>query len=177
MKKEKSIHINWLWDTRLDEKKVKDILKDPENPRFSIYAEKLFSRVDDPAVVFQFIDQTTFARKWPAIKKRIEKDAWARSRVEFWQVLYRRLRSRLQEEGVRLRTRKEIGSFPERMTVAQQIRKTRMQAGYTQKELAEKLGVIQQYVSKIESGRENVTIDTLKKIADVLDRRLTVQFT
>lgn len=166
---------NWLWDTRLSEEQVRKILKDPQNPRFNIYAGKLFSRVDDPAVAFHFIDQNTFAHKWPVIKKRIEKDAWAKPKIDFWQILYKRLLTRFQEQGVKLR--KPAGSklFSERIAVARQIKKIRTQSGYTQKDLAEKLGVIQQYVSKVESGSENVTIDTLKRIADILDKRLVIK--
>ena len=47
--------------------------------------------------------------------------------------------------------------------------------GYTQEEMAKKLGVIQQYISKLEAGRENLSVDTLKRIADVLGKRLTIQ--
>lgn len=167
---------NWLWDTRLNEQKVKKILKDPQNPRFNIYAGKLFSRVDDPSVAFQFMDQRTFAHKWPAIKKRIEKDAWAKPKIDFWQTLYKRLLVKLRQEGVKLRESSKEKVSPSRLNVAVQIKEIRVQLGYTQKEMAEKLGVIQQYVSKIESGRENVTVDTLKRIADILDRRLVIMF-
>ena len=166
---------NWLWDTRLSEEQVRKILKDPQNPRFNIYAGKLFSRVDDPAIAFQFVDQNTFVYKWPVIKKRIEKDAWAKPKIDFWQILYKRLLTKLKEQGVKLRKTVEPESSPERVDVARQIRKVRTQSGYTQKDLAEKLGVIQQYISKVESGSENVTIDTLKRLADILDKRLVIK--
>ncbi len=149
---------NWLWDIRLTEMRVSKILKDEKDPRFFIYAEKLFSRVSDPKVCFSFMPKHVFCRQWPAIKKRIEKDAWARKRVAFWQSIYRKI------EGIP----------PERIALAEQIYHIRNQLGYTQKQLATKLGVIQQYVSRLESGRENVTIDTLKNIADVLGKRLNI---
>lgn len=166
---------NWLWDTRLSEQRVKEILKDPQNPRFNIYAGKLFSRIDDPAIAFQFIDQETFAYKWPVIKKRMEKDAWAKLKIDFWQVLYKRVLTKMKEEGRRLRKSVGLKLPPERLNVAGQIKKIRTQLGYTQKDLADKLGVIQQYVSRVESGRENVSIDNLKRIADILDKRLIIK--
>ena len=45
----------------------------------------------------------------------------------------------------------------------------------TQGEIDRKLGVIQQYVSRLEAGQENLTLDTLKKIAQVLGKDLVIQ--
>ena len=150
--------INWLWDTRLSENRIKSILKDEKDPRFYIYAEKLFSRVNDPKVAFTYISREIFRKAWPNISKRVEKDTWAKERLVFWQSFYE----------------KASTVSPERMSVAEQIREIRIRMGYTQKEMAEKLGVIQQFISKMETGRENLTIDTLKRIAEILDKKLMI---
>jgi len=63
----------------------------------------------------------------------------------------------------------------ERMSIAQQIKDIRLKLGYTQTEMAKKLGVIQQFISKLETGRENLTIDTLKHIADVFEKKLIIR--
>lgn len=52
--------------------------------------------------------------------------------------------------------------------VGQQIREARKAKGLTQKELGEKLGVSESTVNQYESGKQNLTIDTLGKIADAL---------
>lgn len=166
--------INWLWDSRLSEKEVKQILKDESHPKFEIYAEKLLSRVNEPKVVFTFIDKGSFCRRWPYIKKRIKKDRWIRDRVVFWQTMYERIYETLKEQGIKVRQRLAIEVSPERMKLAQQIRDIRMKVGYTQNEMAKKLGVIQQYISKIETGHENVSIDTLRRIADVLGKHVVI---
>jgi HTH-type transcriptional regulator / antitoxin HipB len=153
--------VNWLWDTRLSETRVKGILKNEKDPRFYIYAEKLFSRVDDPKRAFGYVTKKIFFQQWPIIKRRIQKDAWGQGKIKFWQTLYD----------------KNIDVSPERMSIAEQIKNIRNQMGCTQKELAKKLGVIQQYVSKLESGRENLTLDTLKRIAEVFGRQLIIEFT
>jgi UDP-N-acetylglucosamine 1-carboxyvinyltransferase len=167
--------INWLWDTRLNEKDVRSILKNEKHPKFDIYAEKLLSRVSDPAVVFDIINLTDFCRRLPTIKKRIKKNRWLKDRVLFWQTIYERVHEKLKGLGIKIRKSREVKIPPERMNLAQQIRDIRMNLGYTQKEIAKKLGVIQQYVSKIESGRENVSIDTLKRIAEVFNKKLIVK--
>ena len=79
------IKINWLWDMRISEEDVKKILKDEMNPRFFIYAEKLFSRVIDPQRAFKYVSKKTFLQNWPKIKIRIQKDTWAINRVKFWE--------------------------------------------------------------------------------------------
>ncbi len=167
--------INWLWDSRLGENKVRKILKDEDHPKFEIYAEKLFSRVSDPKIAFSIIDKVTFCKKWSNIKKRMRKDRWLEDRVVFWQTIYERVHERLKERGIKIRAPQEVKIPLERIKLAQQIRDIRIKSGYTQKDIAKKLGVIQQYISKIECGRENVSVDTLKRIADVFDKRLVVK--
>ncbi len=47
--------------------------------------------------------------------------------------------------------------------------------GLSQKKLAEKLGVKQQLISKIESGSNNITLDTLIRVLTVLGVALKVE--
>lgn len=53
--------------------------------------------------------------------------------------------------------------------IAASIQRQRKAKGYTQKELAERLGVSQVMVSRWENGEENITITTLVKISTALD--------
>lgn len=53
--------------------------------------------------------------------------------------------------------------------VAEMIKEARKARGLTQKELGEKLGVGEPTVNGYESGKQNLTIETLKKIADALN--------
>lgn len=157
---------NWLWDTRLSEARVKKILEDENNPRFYIYAEKLFSRVSDPQAAFGYIPRNVFCRQWPRIQQRIKKDAWIRGRTIAWQKVYDQIADQL---GV------QNNALPERMNVAQQIKDIRIKLGLSQEELAKRLGVIQQFVSKMETGRENLTVDSLKRVADIFGKKLNIR--
>lgn len=169
------VKVNWLWDTMLDEKEVRKILRDIGHPKFNIYAERLLSRVSDPKMVFSILHEIDFCRKWTTIKRRIQKDQWLKDRIVFWQTIYERTCERLKKQGVRIRETQDANIPPERIKVAHEIRNIRIKLGYTQKEIAKKLGVIQQYISKIENGHENVSVDTLKRIADVFDKRLVIK--
>ena len=168
------MQINWLWDSRINEREAKKILRNEENPKFEIYAEKILSRISDPVKVFNIINEKTFCKKWPHIKKRMRKDQWLKDKVMFWQTIYERVYARLKEQGIKIRESEGIKILPIRTKLAQQIKDIRIKLGYTQRDIAKKLGVIQQYVSKIETGRENVSVDTLKRIADVFNKRLIV---
>lgn len=167
--------INWLWDSRLSETEARKILKDENHPKFDIYAEKLFSRISDPKIVFNIVDKVTFCKKWPSIKKRMRKDRWLENRVVFWQTIYERVHESLKMRGIKIRRPQKAKIPPERAKLAQQIRRIRIKLGYTQKDMARKLGVIQQYISKIERGHENVSVDTLKRIADVFGKDLVIK--
>lgn len=53
--------------------------------------------------------------------------------------------------------------------IALQTRDRMRALGLTQKELAERMGCSQQYVSLILKGKENLTLETISKIESVLD--------
>ncbi len=56
------------------------------------------------------------------------------------------------------------------------IKKARIEAGLTQKELGERLGVGEPTISKYERNGQNLTIQTLKKVADALNVELKITF-
>ncbi|MBN1152251.1 MAG: helix-turn-helix transcriptional regulator [Dehalococcoidia bacterium] len=65
------------------------------------------------------------------------------------------------------------GEFSLRRAIVQ----LRNATGLTQHAVAEKLGTYQSALSRLESGRTNVTVDYLAKLAEALDSDLTVCFT
>ncbi len=62
------------------------------------------------------------------------------------------------------------------LRVALEVAKAREKAKMTQRDLADALKTKQQTVSRIERGAQNVTIETLDKIARALHRDLQVRF-
>lgn len=59
-------------------------------------------------------------------------------------------------------------------SVGKMIREARKRKGLTQRELGEKLGIGEPTVNKYESGKQNPTVDTLKRIADALGVTLNI---
>ncbi len=70
----------------------------------------------------------------------------------------------------------EVYEYDVYKEVRELIIRTREKSGLTQKELAKKCGLTQANISNIEKGVTRPTIDSLKKIADAMGRRLVVEF-
>lgn len=66
-----------------------------------------------------------------------------------------------------LRLKSEIKGT--RLLLCQQIKKARINKGLSQMELAFEIGMDQHYISKIETGKLNVSLDTLLKVVQHLD--------
>jgi DNA-binding XRE family transcriptional regulator len=55
-------------------------------------------------------------------------------------------------------------------TFGANLKAARQKAGLTQVQLAERAGLLQQYISLVESGKQNVTLVTAKGLANVVKR-------
>lgn len=169
---------NWLWDVKSNEEEIKRILKCGKDPRFLFYAGLLLSRNSDPDYVFDFIEREIFCQYWPLIKERLDQSGWfSPYKSDYWQPIYEETIRQLKQKG------KEIPRFPaiaitkDKFHLALQIRKLRDQANFNQKELAMQMGVKQQYISKLETGRVNPSLETLGKIANIFAKDLEIRFT
>jgi predicted transcriptional regulator len=60
--------------------------------------------------------------------------------------------------------------------IIKQIIDARNDQNITQKELAERIGIKQSNISRLESGNYNPSLDFLKKIADGLGKELHIEF-
>ena len=61
--------------------------------------------------------------------------------------------------------------------VGKDIRGIRQAKGLSQKGLAKKLGVSQQLVSRVEKGKENISLRTLTSISRALNRKIEINLT
>jgi len=56
------------------------------------------------------------------------------------------------------------------------VRQLRSQLKLTQQELAKKLNKKREFISRVESGKQNITLDTLYHIAEVTNKEIFFQF-
>lgn len=169
---------DWLWDKKISVEKARMILKDPERRRFLSLAGVLLSRKNTPKEVFRYyLDPILFIRYWYKIKRQMRKDDWNDPRIEYWQAIYESLREKYRKKGFDVKT---PASAPKPRNdfckaIADKIRSVRKERGCTQDALAKKLKISQQVISRIENGNENISLATLKKIADAIGVEVRIE--
>ena len=60
------------------------------------------------------------------------------------------------------------------LVLSMKFREARRKAKLSQHDLAKKSGVAQNIISKVESGKQNVTVETLTKISFALGKEITI---
>ena len=167
---------NWYWDINIPYSKIKQILRREDDPRFARIAGTLLARVDDPEQVFKLVFPAAFCRRWRAIRREITSDAWTAERAALWEATYLRLSKELSAKGEKVRQPAVLRLDDFDRDLISRIRKLRKNALMTQAELARFAGCSQQYISGIEKGREKVTIDFLKRLAEVTNQIVEIAF-
>ena len=61
-------------------------------------------------------------------------------------------------------------------TIMNEMLRAREELGMSQQELSTKTGIAQLDISKLENGKANPSIETLKKIAEAFGKKLIIQF-
>lgn len=64
----------------------------------------------------------------------------------------------------------------QKVDLAIEVATMRQKAKMTQKAMAEKMGVSQAAIGRIEMGEQNLTLETMMKIAKVFKKKLVVKF-
>lgn len=72
--------------------------------------------------------------------------------------------------------KKEYDSLEPEFAVIQAMLDARRAAGITQKELAERTGIAQGDISKLENGSANPSLRTLQRLAEGLGMKLKLEF-
>lgn len=157
----------WQWDAGRSDKEIRMILKNPEHASFLHYASLLLARVNVPKYVFEkYVSKEIFCLHWPAIKRRMRKDRLNQERIQFWEEIYRHLKEEMKAKGIRLRQPSRLPAQEDslRVKIGKRIQKIRQSKNLTQSEVAQGAGLTQQFLSKIEQGTENISLDTLERI-------------
>ena len=75
-----------------------------------------------------------------------------------------------------LEVKREFDALEPEFQLIREMIKARREAGLTQKELAERTGLQQSNISRIENGNGNPSLETLNKIAQGLGKKLVISF-
>lgn len=71
--------------------------------------------------------------------------------------------------------KKEYDRLAPRYAIISQLIAVRSEKGFTQEELAKRLGTKQSAIARLEAGNVNPSLGFLEKIASVLDTKLIIQ--
>ncbi len=71
---------------------------------------------------------------------------------------------------------REYNKLKPRYQIISELIDLRKKKGFSQKDLAEKIGTKQTAIARIESGRVNPTVSSLEKIASALNSKLIIRF-
>ena len=168
---------DWLWDRKIDISRVKSILNDPGDKEFFALAALLLARNNEPREVFsKYIKPLVFCKNWNGIKKIMRKDKWAAQRIIFWQAVYEKIADKYRSRGIVFRE----GTYAVKNIICKEtgarIGNIRREQGLSQKEFAKKIGISQQVISRVEKGKENVSLIMLNNISRALNKRLEIAF-
>jgi DNA-binding XRE family transcriptional regulator len=157
---------------------AKAILRDPGHRRFYVLAALLLARNNEPAGVFrEYLKPLVFCEQWPRIKKSMREDKWNDPRIVFWQAIYEKLLDKYRKKGIALRKDLRVVKDPLCAKTGKLVRDTRKSQGLSQKDLAKRLGISQQVISRVEKGRENVSLATLANITRALGVKVEITVT
>ncbi len=75
-------------------------------------------------------------------------------------------------------SRNQFEESAQRFYISEMLKQARVEAKMTQSELADKIGTQKSYISKLENGKGNITIETLIKIFETgLNRKVAITIT
>lgn len=164
-----------FWDRKIGQKEARRILADEANPRFTEIAALLLSRTNQPKTVFAgYLDKVKFCRNWRRIKRQMRLNKWNDQRIIFWDEVYRVVLQDVDKNQLKSINKREVSVDTELKEIFDGIREIRRSRGLTQVDLAEKTGLSQQTISFVEQGYINISLKTLKKIADALGLRMSL---
>lgn len=168
---------DWLWDRKISIAQARSILRDPRHPKFLKLAALLLARKNRPAEVFKAdLSAVDFCRNWQRIKPIMRKDAWGESRTHFWQAVFEKVKEKLKRRGTVIRPAETKRTEALLKATGKKLKDLRQEKRLTQRELARKLKISQQIISRVESGQQNISLLTLKEMVAALQAKVNIEF-
>ena len=155
----------YFWDlNRGSLRETEKILKNPRHPRFSAKMVTFLSRCDKPRELYTVLPKKKFIESWPKIRSYWMKIDRRSTFRDWWQTIYEELLGESRKKRQRV-----IGKTPAFFSkLGIQVRQARIRKGLSQEQLALTIGMKQPDVSKIEEGKNNMTLNTLMRLCKIL---------
>ncbi len=150
----------YFWDFNeqsINETKNK-ILKNPDHPKYISRMFILLTRCDKPKELFSFIEKEQFIDTWPLLNKYWNKTGSNMESHAWWKTIYEQLSKQIPAD----RPIKVL------INIGRQIKTARMENRMNQVQLAERSGIDQSEISKIEHGKMNISVERIYKLMRIL---------
>ena len=142
---------------------IDSILKNPRHPKFIERLFTLLSRCDNAKEVFSAVSQKDFVNAWPRLRRYWAKTNQAPDFKAWWETIYEQLlrdkKSKKSPRGGPSAVFYKIGGI---------IRGKRIKKKISQQDFARRAGMTQPDISAIESGKKNITLETLVRLCRLL---------
>lgn len=150
---------------------LRRILADAAEERFPQLAGEIIMNSKSPGELARWIEPIRLLDEYPKIRRRISQGA-ARRRAD---LLIGGFRAVYERAPTGKRGRGNQPPPPSRsVALGRRLRDARMTAGITLSDVAKRMGVTPQRISAIESGRSNMTIDTLARYTEAVNCRYQI---
>lgn len=144
-------------------RETEKIIKNPEHPKFIERIFTLLSRCDTPGELFSLISRKQFVEVWPRIRRYWMRTKQAEEFRSWWESVYEQV---LEKKKIKKRIK---GEPPEIFVkIGKIIRNERLKRRLSQTDFARKIGMKQPDISAIESGKKNITLETLIRLCKIL---------
>lgn len=162
-------HPIWSYSGLSDEE-LRGILSDPDHQQFVSIAARLLESSLDVDRVFEYLDPEVFARNFERIKKSMGQGEQALKHRRFWGRMAEQGRKKLgiEEESPDEGKSESSSASESAERIGQRIRKLRREEGISQSELADRLDVSRQVISRLENGKHNPSFEKIKRVLGAL---------
>lgn len=172
---EHSEHPLWSYSGLSDEE-LKSILSDPDHDQFVPMAVRLLEsslKVDE---VFEYIEPEIFSEHFDRIKKSFGRGEQSQKHRRFWKRMAEQGKKQLGIETTQptRKPSKDVASETAER-IGQRIRKLRREEGISQSELANRLNVSRQVISRLENGKHNPSFEKIKRVLNALGYKPNLQ--
>lgn len=172
MNEENISYSKYFWE--LNEKALKEtkqILQDPHHKKFNSRMVTLLSRCQNPKELYSIISKEDFIKFWPQVRKYWSKIEKSSSFRDWWETVYEQLLEKYKEREIKPKGRP--AEFL--VKVGNKIKEARKEKKLSQRDLAQRIGMKQPDISRIEDGKKNITLETLFRLSEVLDIKLVLE--
>lgn len=174
-------HPIWSY-SGLEDEELRQILSNPEHEEFVHLAARLLESSLEIEQVFDYIDKEDFIQHYSRIRKSMGNGAQAKRHKKFWDRMAnqgcKQISGEPAEKSPAEKRKEKVEAdyaSESALKIGRRIRKLRKKDDLSQQELAERLGISKSEISRIENGKQNLSLERLQRVLNALGHKVHLQ--